>query len=352
MYLHKKILERGGHMPLQISLVHQFEQQQEETWDLAFSQDGQQLVSSDGSALYLWQLNEHGIWDYGCSFSFQKATFPRFAPNGKILAFGGKEEFIKLISLDGKEIATFSCPSHADWAFSPDQRWLVSSDRGRNILLWDLISYQSSSISIPFPAFDRRGNNTDLSNESVGRFLFTPDGQRLVFGASSSEGYMHLCSFDSEHRCIIRLKTFPIDSMLNGAIAPNGKMLAMIVPNGQILSSAYKQDIYVYDLESFQLLHIFPQTTNKRYCLLTFSPDNYYLASCKSDGLVDIFSLNTFERVTSFAAHPGLSSHATDPIGGLDWSTTGYIATGGASEFEKDMKKTDYTIKLWKVEEE
>ena len=35
-------------MTFQISLVHQFEQQQHETWELAFSPNGQRLVSSDG----------------------------------------------------------------------------------------------------------------------------------------------------------------------------------------------------------------------------------------------------------------------------------------------------------------
>lgn len=61
--------------------------------------------------------------------------------------------------------------------------------------------------------------------------------------------------------------------------------------------------------------------------------------------------LASFNCIISFAAHPGLSSHATDPVGGLDWSNTGYIATGGASVFEDDMNVTDYTIKIWKVEQ-
>ncbi|MGH2612300.1 MAG: WD40 repeat domain-containing protein, partial [Rhabdochlamydiaceae bacterium] len=93
--------------------------------------------------------------------------------------------------------------------------------------------------------------------------------------------------------------------MLNGAIAPNGKMLAMIVPNGQVLPSAYKQNIYVYDLDSLQLLHVLPQGSGKRYCLLAFSPDSRYLMSCKDDGFVDIFSLDSFDCVSQFAAHPG-----------------------------------------------
>ena len=72
--------------------------------------------------------------------------------------------------------------------------------------------------------------------------------------------------------------------------------------------------------------------------------------SSKSDSTVDIWSLSTFECVASFAAHPGLVTYWTEPIGGLDWSRTGYIATGGAGSFEEDELLKDYTIKIWKVE--
>jgi WD40 repeat protein len=297
-------------MPLRISLVHQFEQQQSETWDLAFSHDGKQLVSSDGNALYLWQLDGQGIWSYERSLPFREATFPRFSPNGQIIAFGGQKEFIKLISIEGQELATFSSPSHACWAFSPDSHWLVSSDIKRDILLWDLATYQSSPIPIPFAPFDRRGTGIDLSNESGYGLRFTPDGRRLVFGCSSFEGYVHICHFDPENRRIVLQKTFSSSTdgfLINtNVISPDGKMLAMVVPKSQ--GFAYKQDIFLYDLEKLHLLHIFPQGADKLYNLLTFSPDSRYLASCKDDGWVDIFSLETFELITQFAAHPGLSS--------------------------------------------
>src|SRR5450631_3003084 len=130
-------------MPPRITLVHQFQQQQNETWDAHFSLDGTRLVSSDGRALYLWQLNESGCWDYERSLLFRGATFPRFAPNGTMLAFGSVEKFIRLISVEGKELATFPSPSHASWAFSPDGCWLVSSDKERTIVLWNLTTYQS-----------------------------------------------------------------------------------------------------------------------------------------------------------------------------------------------------------------
>jgi WD40 repeat protein len=170
-----------------------------------------------------------------------------------------------------------------------------------------------------------------------------------VLFADGSEGSLHICSFDPEHRCITLQKTLP-HGMIDGVISPNGKLFAVIVSNDQIYD--YKQDISVYDLKSLQLLHVFPQMTDDFYCLVAFSPDSQYMAICKTDGWVDLFSLASFDRIAQFVAHPGLFSDANDPIGGLAWSTTGYIATGGANVFEQDMKQADYTVKIWKVEEE
>lgn len=330
-----------------ITLVQQFEQQQNETWTLAFSQDGKQLVSSDGNALYLWQLHEGRGWEYERSFSFQNVTFYHFASQGIMPAPGESEAFVKLFSFDGREVAAFPCPPSRFWTITLDLRWLVSGKKGGALWLCDRLSHQSFSILLPFSS-GRKGVITDWPDDPVGRFLFTPNGQQVVLWADSPEGSLHICSFDPEHQLIALQKTLP-HGMLDGAISPDGKLLAAVVPNGQVF--AYKEEVYVYNLESLRLLHVFPQMTDERYNLLAFSPDSQYLMSCKTDGLVDIFSLNTFDCIAHFAAHPGLSSHATDPTGGLAWSKTGYIATGGASVFEKDMKKTDYTIKIWRVEE-
>lgn len=81
-------------MPPRISLVHQFEQQQAETWYINFSPDGKRLVSSDGQALYLWRRDEGGSWDYEQSLPFRAATFPRFTPDSKRLAFRDKDDFV------------------------------------------------------------------------------------------------------------------------------------------------------------------------------------------------------------------------------------------------------------------
>ena len=328
-------------MSLQISLMQQIKQHKKETWEVRFSLDGKRLISSDGEALYLCQLNEQGLWEYERSLPFHRAALPCFAPDGKLFAFSNQKKNIQLVSLEGKDIATLPNLSQADFTFSPDQRWLVSGDMSRNILFWDLHTYEYFRIPVPFLARKRSSKeDAHMPIETINYFRFSPDGQRLVFGASSEEGYIQICHVDPFQKRLTLQKTLPISGMIGQVISLNGKFLAIV----------QQDDVSIYDLESFQLLRIFPSTTEARYDLLAFSPDSNFLMSSKSDGLVDIWSLSTFEHVLSFAAHPELITYWTEPIGGLDWSRTGYIATGGAGSFDDDMLNTDYTIKIWKVE--
>jgi WD40 repeat protein len=327
---------------LYIPLIQQLKQHKKETWDLRFSLDGQRLVSSDGEALYLWRRSENNMWEYERSLPFRQAALPSFAPDGKMLAFRNQEKFIHLFSFDGAKEAIRPSLSQTNYAFSPDQRWLVSGDAARSLLLWDLQTYECSLIPLPFPEFNDRpwDQKTDMSQETLRCVQLTPDGQRVVFGASSHEGYIQICQVDLVQKRLKRQKTLPLLGIMNQAISPDGKLLAIV----------HQDEVYVYNLESFQLLQKFSQAVEQSYCLLAFSPDSQFLMSSKNDGIVDIWSTSNFECVASFAAHPGLINDWTDPIGGLDWSRTGDIATAGASVFENDMEKEDYTIKIWRVE--
>lgn len=340
-------------MPLQISLVHQFEQQQQETWDVHFSWDGKQLVSSDGKALYLWQLCENEHWVYERSLPFHDARRLSFAFDGKWLVFSDREGLFRLISLENEmEEVILLFHSRTNCAFSPDQRWLVAGDMNRNILLWDWFTHQSSVISLSFAGFNEKPetNQANRLNEVLSHVLFTPDSQRLAIGAANAEGYgcVYICHIDPIHKQLFLQETLP-HGCIDLAISPDGKILATI--DVRIKHGSMQQEIYLYDLVSFQLLHIFPQKEEDYYCLLDFSPDSQWLISCRESGVVDLFSLNPFACIESFEAHTNLVTNATDPIGGFDWAKTGYIATGGASEFEQDRNKKDYTIKIWKVED-
>lgn len=336
-------------MPLRISLLQQFEQQQAETRDLRFSCDGKRLASVDGTSLYLWKLQESGRWEYERSLPWSLAAWPTFSRDGKRLAFRGHKKYLQLLPLEGEEEeVTLPYRVRANAAFSPDHRWLVMEEENHQLIFWDLFTSQPTVIPLDFGEY-AVNKQTGQRRKTIEQIRFTPDGQRLVLGAADAEGHgsVDLYYFDPIHKQLRLQATLPHGG-IDVAIAPNGKLLATI--DVQSVPGPFQQVICVYDLESCQLLHIFRQRDESFHTLLAFSPDSRTLLSGKSDGLVDLFSVDLFALSASFAAHPDLFTSAMDPIGGGDWAQTGYIATGGASVFEHDRGKVDCTIKIWKVE--
>jgi WD40 repeat protein len=257
---------------------------------------------------------------------------------------------LHIISLEGKELASLPYPNQTNTScvFSPNQRWLVSSDTSGKLVIWDTSNYEMHVVShqlafhAPWkatqwtPSFQHM---LDISRSSAKHFLFTPDGQRLAFVSASDEGYVHICQFHPLQQHIVLQKTILLVGVEDQKIPLDGSMIA-ITSQGSVS---------VYDLESFQLQARWSGKGEALYSLVAFSPDGQFLASSTYDGSVDILSLTAGERMISFAAHPGLITHWGPVIGGLDWSQSGYIATGGTSVFKDDTSKNDYTIKLWNV---
>lgn len=231
-----------------------------------------------------------------------------------------------------------------DFALSPDQRWLVTGGKSGNFLLWDMVNHQWSSISVP--------DRPDTTGETASYycFRFSLGGLGLVFIASGSEGQIHICHFDPEHDHYAIRKIGSISGIQGMKVSPDGKLLAITsVDFGSV------RGVYVYDLKRLQLLQKFPAPVGTHYDLLTFSPDSQFLASTRGEGILDIWSLTTFECVVSFEAHMGPRPHErhwSETIGGLDWSTTGYLATGGTRFRRGDMPKEDRSVRIWKVENE
>ncbi|GCE12011.1 WD40 repeat domain-containing protein [Tengunoibacter tsumagoiensis] len=326
---------------MKVILAQQFNQQQDETRSLCFSQDGKILISSDSYAIYIWQYNKHGHWKLENTLFF-KAFLLHLASDGNIIAFRDESYLLQLISSkDGRLLTTFPSSAPTDCAISADQNWLVTGEARRNIVFWNVKSRQSFSLPVPSQPFDDNpySTRTDLYEETVSHFRLSPDGKQLVFRASNEIGTPHVCQIDPLQQMMVLQKILPTIA-LEIEMSRDGKKLAVFDGYGVVL----------YDLQTFQLLGKCPQPQEASYGLIALSPDGEFLAVSRNDGLVDLWSLTTFKQVTSIEAHPGLVTYWSDPIGGLAWSSTGYLATGGASAFESDLEKYDYTVKLWKVE--
>jgi WD40 repeat protein len=332
-------------MPLRISLLHQFEQHKDETYHLCFSPDGNTLWSSDQTALYQWQRSSGDTWSYSQCFPAVAFTFQCTA-DGKMLVFwDGEQRSIRFLLYDGKELMTLSHPDQGilfDFALSPDQRWLVMDGKGGNLLLWDMLNHQWSSLSVL--------DQPETADGTASSLQFALDGLGLVFVASSYEGQIHICHFDPKHNHYAFRRILPIFGICGMKVSPDGRLLA--ITN---LGADSIRGVYLYDLEQLQLLQKFPAPIGTHYDLLAFSPDSRFLASSRDNGILDIWSLATFDRLVSFEAHPGPRRHErhwSETVGGLDWSTTGYIATGGTRFQRDDMPKEDCSVRIWKVENE
>jgi WD40 repeat protein len=119
-------------------------------------------------------------------------------------------------------------------------------------------------------------------------------------------GYVHICRFDATTGKIEKEKTLALVGIADQKISPDGTLLA--------ISSDGK--IFLYDMSQLHQVAMLDGGETTEYTFVAFSPDDRFVASSTYDGNVDIWSLHTFERVLSFAAHPGLDLHSSDSIGG------------------------------------
>lgn len=180
-------------MPFQISLLHQFEEHKDETFHICFSPDGNTLWSSDQIALYQWQRHSRDTWSYCQCIPAVAYNFQCTADGKMLVFFDGEQEGIRFLSYDGKDLMKLSHPDQAlsfDFALSPDQRWLITGGKNGNLLLWDMVNHQWSSINVP----DWPGAVGETASSYC--FRFALGGLGLIFIASGSEanpeGQIHI----------------------------------------------------------------------------------------------------------------------------------------------------------------
>lgn len=331
---------------IKVSLASVFRSHEDETWGLSFSLDGQTLLSSDGKTLSCWQWDGQ-FWGYAQRFS-TPAFSPSSAPDGTAFVFLDDQNYLQVRFLDGSPEKTFHHPDQArtEVIFSADGRSLLTMSLSRDLLVCDLQTAQFRLLHT-----EEAQAEASLSPQWRETQHFVPDphylhctadGKRLIYTALSREGSVHLYHYDATRFQIQKEQTLPIQEALEVQITRDGRRLACISQG----------DIFFYELSApFRCLaRLHDPKEHEEYSLLAFDPTGQYLASSTTGGEVHIWSTATFEHMLAFAAHPHLARSWSDPIGGLDWSKTGYIATGGASVFEQTPSMTDYTLKFWKVE--
>ena len=203
--------------------------------------------------------------------------------------------------------------------FFPDGRTLASVVNSDIIDLWD-ITNKTISKSI---------------TTTQGRFssiAVSPNGKTIVSQDTSAVSKEQLIWFDvNTAQRIFSLTDVMTDYGFWGK-GGRRKTCLMFSPNGEILASAYDEDIYLFDGVNGEILRTL-RGHKDNINTLTFSPNENLLASCGSDKTIRLWDLHSGHSIHVFRGH-------TDGVFALSFSPDGETLVSGSY---------DGTIRFWDI---
>ncbi len=287
-----------------------------ESWRVAFFPDGQRLLTTDNTEIKSWslaKLQASQLWQGECHQCQLRAL--EWTPNTNQLVAGGYAGQLQIFDAQNRkplQTLTKKDPSGIlSLAVSPTGDWLVSTDFGEKVRLWDLrIGKEIATLKPP----------ATVTYNPLFAVVVSPDGQ--TFATGGLDGKINLWDVTSQQ----------VRQNLTGH--PGGVYTLAFAADGRtLISGGAEGQAILWDLASGQPLQKFKSHTNTIQ-KVTFSPNGKLLATASLDATVKIWELATGREIVTLTEH-------ADEVFALAFTPDGrHLATGSK----------DATIRIWDTE--
>jgi WD40 repeat protein len=319
----------------------------EPLWTLAISPDGEMLAASGETGINLWRIDDGRLIRTIDTPSWADPLI--FSPDGALLAaqtWGGIQTWL---ASDGSQVQTIETYDNV-FAFHPSGRISsISANRdAENIWFyaaeWDAYTGQEmGGWAVQVPVTD----TWDEEDQYLYDFgmVFSPDGGSAALWWQGSLALVQIQGYTA--RILSKLDDENIDDYSSVFFSPDGKSLIIdadqiqvlqvpdltpirtfagayptLSPDGQVLAMLGEQGIEQWRLSDGTFIRSAPYSFITDYSL---SADGELLAISKSDGVVEVWSLESTEpRYVYQSPQPGSSQAILSPDGNL-------LATGMSS---------------------
>ena len=255
---------------------------------IAFSPDSRTLASSGysqtNSIIRLWDTRTGELRDTVDGYE-EEILVLAFSPDGAILASSGGWPDYRIRLWD---VPTYQPrDTHFDntgsayaLSFSSDGKTLVSGGRDNTVRLWDV---QTGELK----------NRLKGHRDDVNTVIFSQAGE--IFASGSDDGTIRLWTAHTGEMLAI---------LKGDAKFPEGIRALAFSPNGTTLASATTDQIWLWDIDTKQIIGILEGHT-WHVSALAFSPDGETIASAGWDRTLRLWDASTGKLRKTFGEHSG-----------------------------------------------